>query len=112
MHGMQFMHAQIFLSDFVSVENKGSEIQLPKLVVRVRFPSPAPMFFGNSSSQFSNSTETVINVPQTFRGILHSQVSASKDDTPNRFKSVWLALTSRCHALPSSNYRHSSGKGI
>jgi len=33
MHGMQRMHVHFFRSDFVSVENKGSKIQLPKLKV-------------------------------------------------------------------------------
>jgi hypothetical protein len=37
------VHARIFLlGGFVSVENKGRCIYLPKLVIRVRFPSPAP----------------------------------------------------------------------
>jgi len=33
MHGMRCMHVHIFLSDFVSIENKGAKILLPKLEV-------------------------------------------------------------------------------
>ena len=33
MHGMQRMHVHFFLRQFVSIENKGSKIQLPKLKV-------------------------------------------------------------------------------
>jgi hypothetical protein len=33
MHGLQRMHVHFSRSDFVSVENKGSKIQLPKLEV-------------------------------------------------------------------------------
>ena len=44
-HARYAVHARIFLlGGFVSVENKESCIYLPKLVIRVRFPSPAPFF--------------------------------------------------------------------
>ena len=44
LHARYAAHAcTFFLSDFVSIENKGSKIQIPKLVIRVRFPSPAPV---------------------------------------------------------------------
>ena len=44
LHARYALHACIFLtSNFVSIENKGSKIQIPKLVIRVRFPSPAPI---------------------------------------------------------------------
>jgi hypothetical protein len=33
-----------FLSIFASVENKGSLGYIPKLVIRIRFPSPAPIY--------------------------------------------------------------------
>ena len=43
-HARDAVHARtFFLSDFVNVENKGVVIQIPKLVIRVRFPSPAPL---------------------------------------------------------------------
>jgi len=36
-HANQAMHARtFFLSDFVSIENKGSSILIPKLVIRVQ----------------------------------------------------------------------------
>jgi hypothetical protein len=42
-HARYAVHARTFLlSGFVSVENKEFCIYLPKLVIRVRFPSPAP----------------------------------------------------------------------
>jgi hypothetical protein len=54
-HANQALHARyaahartFFLSEFVSIGNKGSKIYFPKLVVRVRFPSPAPVFPSNS----------------------------------------------------------------
>src|SRR5438552_12400085 len=44
MHARYAVHARIFfLSGFVSIENKERCIYLPKLVIRVRFPSPAPV---------------------------------------------------------------------
>ena len=50
-HARYAAHARRFLlSDFVSIENKGSKIQIPKLVIRVRFPSPAPDFVSPQQS--------------------------------------------------------------
>ena len=47
-HARYAVHARIFLlGGFVSVENKECCIYLPKLVIRVRFPSPAPFLRGN-----------------------------------------------------------------
>jgi hypothetical protein len=43
MHGMQRMPAHFFRSEFVSIENKRSEIQLPKLKVASSSSSPAPI---------------------------------------------------------------------
>ena len=60
MHARYATHARTFFPKrFVSVENKGSKIQLPKLVVRVRFPSPAPVFLSKSQAQFSKVRETL-----------------------------------------------------
>jgi hypothetical protein len=47
MHGYAARARTFFLSDFVSIENKGPKVLIPKLVVRVRAPSPAPNFLGN-----------------------------------------------------------------
>jgi len=48
-------HARtFFLSDFVSVENEGSKIQIPKLKAASSSPSPAPDFVAIFSTNFSN----------------------------------------------------------
>ena len=53
LHARYAAHARtFFLNDFVSGENKGVVIQIPKLVIRVRFPSSAPFFLRNSQKQF------------------------------------------------------------
>ncbi len=46
----QYAHA-VLLSIFVNVVNKGSRNYIPKLVIRVRFPSPAPNFLSNINQQ-------------------------------------------------------------
>src|SRR5213075_1721513 len=44
-YAIQAMPARTFLlSGFVSIENKGSRLQLPKLVIRVRFPVARSIF--------------------------------------------------------------------
>jgi hypothetical protein len=45
LHARYAQHAHAFsLSRFVSIENKERLSYFPKLVIRVRFPSPAPNF--------------------------------------------------------------------
>src|SRR5258706_15983176 len=64
MHARYAQHACIFLvSGFVSVENKERCIYLPKLVIRVRFPSPAPF----SSRILKLKFQKLETVPQTSR---------------------------------------------
>ena len=65
-HARYAAHARtFFLSDFISIENKGSKIQIPKLVIRVRFPSPAPLF------------------PQYFAQSIFSTVKGSLEPSPD-----------------------------
>jgi len=49
LHARYAAHARtFFLSDFVSIENKGSKIQIPKLDVAGSIPVARSIFFSNS----------------------------------------------------------------
>jgi hypothetical protein len=61
------------------------ECQLPKLEVGGSIPVARSSFFQEFLIAILEFNRNVINVPQTSRRILHSQVSASRDETPNGF---------------------------
>jgi hypothetical protein len=75
------MHARIFLlGGFVSVENKECLIYFPKLVIRVRFPSPAPVCSVILNFNFTID-RNVLNVPIISQNSSDSYVSASSEET-------------------------------
>ena len=108
-HANQAMHARyaahartFFLSDFVSIENKGSEIQLPKLVVRVRFPSPAPSLL---STDFS-----VLRTAREQSQITYNFAILGTDDLNLRISSTSRVSASRVKAscLPSGDQAYAN----
>src|SRR5215813_14631773 len=66
-HGRYEVHAcTFFLSDFVSIENKGLKIQLPKLKVASSSSSPAPIPKQVLIAKFSTQEKVSPPAPKPF----------------------------------------------